>query len=284
MISSKEEILSRQLHVGVDFDRRTIYIVGEINPDAAYKAIVGLEIMDSSPGDIRIVLNSEGGSEADGYAIFDAITMCKNRIAIDGYGSIMSIAAAIFQAGDIRRMSPNSVFLIHNGSAAGEEQMEQNKIIDLAEQLKKDNTRYYNILSIGSQQPKTLIESWCREEKTFDAKEALAAGFVDEIIVPNKIKSKKYVEITLNKGKVALVDLEDLDLLTKYKWVVNRNHVSTSSFTPEGQQTWVRMDRFVMKTQEDQEVEHMNGNPLDNRKTNLRLYTRAQSIRKVNFK
>ena len=167
MAITKEELLSRQLHVGVDYDRRTVFIFGEINQDSSYKAIVALQALDRDDGEIRIILNSDGGGEADGYAIYDTILLCRNHISIDGYGSVMSIAAAILQAGDERRVSPNASFMIHNGSAPGEETMQQNAIMDLAKQLEKDNQRYYQILATGSGQSQKSIEAWCRHETEF---------------------------------------------------------------------------------------------------------------------
>jgi ATP-dependent Clp protease protease subunit len=171
---------------------RTIYITGSVDGELAHRVIVALEELDHTDGDIRVVLNSEGGSEQDGYAIHDAVTMCRNRVVIDAYGSVMSIAAAIFMAGDHRRMSPNCDLMIHDGNLEGlDPTMPQQDVQALAEEVKKGAQRYYSILSHGSQQPEELIEQWCKDETTFNAQEALEAGFCDEIIKPLKTRIPK---------------------------------------------------------------------------------------------
>jgi ATP-dependent protease ClpP protease subunit len=175
----------------VNFDRRVVYISGEVDSTLAHKTIMALEALDQVDGEIRIVLNSDGGNEQDGYAIYDAITMCRNRVDIDGYGNVMSIAAAIFQAGDERRLAPNASFMIHHGTTPAEEEMKQDAVIDLARQLEKDNQRYYDALSFGSSQPQEIIQDWCREEKYFTAEEAVQVGFADSIIEPLKTKVPK---------------------------------------------------------------------------------------------
>lgn len=173
--------------VRVDLGRRVLYLGGEVDSNMAVRAVSALERLDSTDGDIRIVLNSEGGSEQDGYAIFDAITMCRNRVVIHGYGYVQSIAAAIFQAGDERMMSPNAVFMIHNGTIPGEDTMNQDHVVELAERIKKDNERYYRILHLGSSLPLDQIEEMCGEETFFTAEESVAHGFADGILTPNKL-------------------------------------------------------------------------------------------------
>jgi ATP-dependent protease ClpP protease subunit len=166
---------------------RTIYISDSIDSELANLAIAAIETLDRGDGDIRIVLNSEGGDEQNGYAIHDAITMCRNKVIIDGYGSVMSIAAAIFMAGDVRRMAPNTEFMIHDGKLDGlEPTMLQQEVQALAADIRKSSERYYRILSHGSQQPEELVETWCKDETTFNAEEALEAGFCDAIITPLK--------------------------------------------------------------------------------------------------
>lgn len=185
-------------YVHVDDGARTIYITGKIHGKVVHQAIIALERLDAEEATIRIVLNSEGGNEQDGYAIYDAIMMCKSTVVIDGYGDVCSIAAAIFQAADLRRLAPHTDFMIHNGEIDGEEKMKQTAVLDMADQIKKDSQKYYDILSGASQQPQEIIENWCRGDTYFTAKEAVEAGFADEVIkpvkkrsVPRKKRSKK---------------------------------------------------------------------------------------------
>ncbi len=198
MTIEDEESTDVEFGVHVDLVRRILYITGEIDEPLAHSAIVALERLDAEDGPIRVVLNSEGGDEQNGYAIYDAITMCKSVVIMEGYGNVMSISAAIFQAGDIRRLAPHTSFMIHDGTIDGEEKMLQTRVKELAEQIKKDGQKYYDILSARSQQPQDIIENWCLTDTYFTAKEAVEAGFADEVIkpvkvipVPRKKRSKK---------------------------------------------------------------------------------------------
>lgn len=171
---------------------RTLYITGQVNDVMAHEVIVALEQLDRTDGDIRIVINSEGGSELDGYAIYDAITMCRNRVIIDGYGYVASIAAAIFQAGDYRRLTPNCQYMIHNGSVNDlDPTMPQDKLVALSDEIKAGAQRYYDILAFASTQAQEQIEEWCNKETTFNAVDAVAAGFADAVIEPVKTKVPK---------------------------------------------------------------------------------------------
>lgn len=88
--------------------------------------------------------------------------------------------------------------------------------------------------------------------------------------------------IPLTQGRVALVDIEDFEELNKYKWQSHRNHASRHKAVtkkPDGKWCYITilMHRFIMKAKKGQEIDHVNGNGLDNRKVNLRFCTRSQN-------
>lgn len=169
---------------------RTIHISGEIDKAMALSVLPQLEDLDATDGDIRMVINSEGGDEQSGYAIIDAIRMCRNRVIIDCFGEAMSIAAAIVQAGDWRRIAPNALFMIHLGTV-DQDVEKQTDVIDLAERTKKHNKRYYEILANNSKASLEQVIAWCEKDTYFTAEETLEWGFVDEILKPLKKNRSK---------------------------------------------------------------------------------------------
>lgn len=179
--------------LGADFDTRTLYLCGHVMDDMTYRFIVGFREMDRLPGGpITVVINSEGGAEACGYAIYDTMMMGKNLIVTEGIGAVQSIAALIFQAGDVRRLAPNSLFMVHNGSILVSDEVEQDTVVSLAEQIKRNNIRYHTILSERSGIPLTKVISMCKDETFLSAAESVAAGFADEVIEHNlAVRSKK---------------------------------------------------------------------------------------------
>jgi hypothetical protein len=89
-------------------------------------------------------------------------------------------------------------------------------------------------------------------------------------------------EIPLTKGMVALVDDEDYYDLSKYRWYANKTGWNTyyafrNTPRQSGKQHLIRMHRVILNPPSDMEVDHINGNGLDNRKENLRIVTRRQN-------
>lgn len=183
--------------VHLDDKKRRIFMAGEINESSTHAVMVALHKLEENDGDITLIMNSEGGEEPAGYALYDAISMCRNGVIIEGYGEISSISAAIFQAADVRRIAPNALFMIHNGTVPVGEETQQNIIVDLANQIKKDNQRYHSILAGRSKLTYAKIEEACEKDAYYTADEALSAGFCDEILMP----LKKYMKPKKGKKK-----------------------------------------------------------------------------------
>lgn len=83
---------------------------------------------------------------------------------------------------------------------------------------------------------------------------------------------KPAATILLSQGLDALIDEEDLPLVSRYKW-----YAAKSSHGLIYAVTRVRMHRLITDAPYGLYVDHINGNPLDNRKENLRLCTNAQN-------
>lgn len=88
---------------------------------------------------------------------------------------------------------------------------------------------------------------------------------------------KECKEILLSQGKVALVDVEDYDELSKYKWYAYRDVHTYYAGRNVKNACQVRMHRQITHCPEGLEVDHINRNGLDNRKENLRICTRSQN-------
>ena len=86
--------------------------------------------------------------------------------------------------------------------------------------------------------------------------------------------------IPLTRGKIALVDAEDYDFLMKWHWCC-----SAQGYAKRGEKVarasyktkTIMMHRQIMKAKRGQEVDHINGHTLDNRKSNLRFCNHEQN-------
>jgi hypothetical protein len=89
-------------------------------------------------------------------------------------------------------------------------------------------------------------------------------------------------ELILTKGKVAIVDDEDFEYLNQWKWTYlpgkNDRGYAYRRKTIEGKYRCIYLHRFIMQTPEDMDTDHINGDPLDNRRENLRICTTAENL------
>lgn len=82
-------------------------------------------------------------------------------------------------------------------------------------------------------------------------------------------------EIKLTQGEVALVDDDLYEELNLFKWCV---HKGVNTFYAKRDQKGIMMHRVVVGlTDLDLFVDHINGNGLDNQKSNLRICSQSKN-------
>lgn len=84
--------------------------------------------------------------------------------------------------------------------------------------------------------------------------------------------------IKLSNGKFACVDDEDYERINKHKWCeATFGYAACGIRIDKNKQIHPKMHRMVMNDPKGLEVDHINHDPLDNRKENLRIVTRSQN-------
>lgn len=68
----------------------------------------------------------------------------------------------------------------------------------------------------------------------------------------------------------ALIDLDDVEKIKNYKWYMRKDYIIND--------TVGYMHRFITNCSPDKVVDHINNNPLDNRKANLRICTQTENL------
>lgn len=86
------------------------------------------------------------------------------------------------------------------------------------------------------------------------------------------------VAVKLSQGLVTIIDAEDLELVSQWKWFASR---SGSSYYAQRKHngTTVKLHRVLANAPDGMQVDHVNHNGLDNRKINLRLCTKSENLR-----
>lgn len=180
-----------------DDDTATIDIDGEIGwvshdgeeytwntPEAIKRKL--REIQDLKAGRIVVNINSLGGFVNDGLAIHDVLAMHPAEIETRVVGMTASAATIIAQAGDVRTMSDNALYLIHRswGMAMGN----KNTMQEFVEELDVIDKRMLAIYTKRSGKSEDKILSLMEESngggKWIDAEEAKALGLIDETFEP----------------------------------------------------------------------------------------------------
>lgn len=92
------------------------------------------------------------------------------------------------------------------------------------------------------------------------------------------------IEIPLTKGQVALIDDADFDLVSKHKWHAktsrNTYYAQTSTRLPDGRKGKLKMHRLLLGlTDRSVHVDHIDGNGLNNQRSNLRTCTGSENMR-----
>ena len=68
-----------------------------------------------------------------------------------------------------------------------------------------------------------------------------------------------------------LIDLDDIDKVKQYKWCIVKGYAVRGSDSSG-------IHRLIMNCPKGMVVDHINHNPLDNRKSNLRICTQRQNV------
>ena len=97
-------------------------------------------------------------------------------------------------------------------------------------------------------------------------------------------------EIQLTQGKVALVDDSDYEEMSKYRWYAHKDHNTFYAHrkSPTDPVTHKRamilMHAVIIGASRGMDVDHINGDGLDNRRCNIRIVTRRQNLQNLHIK
>ena len=83
--------------------------------------------------------------------------------------------------------------------------------------------------------------------------------------------------IPLTQGRFALVDDADFEMLSHWKWHAHTAGVAANIWFHNGDRRTTLMHRLLLLPNQEQQIDHINGDQLDNRRCNLRICTNTQN-------
>lgn len=84
-------------------------------------------------------------------------------------------------------------------------------------------------------------------------------------------------EIKSKSGEISIVDDDDFERVSQHRWYYSCGRKGNRYFAASAGK--ILLHRFIMNAQVGTQVDHLNGNKLDNRKKNLRICSNAQNNR-----
>ncbi|MCL2444799.1 ATP-dependent Clp protease proteolytic subunit [Candidatus Saccharibacteria bacterium] len=165
-------------------NERVVFVGDEINHHTAGLIVAQLLHLayEDSASDIKMYINSPGGSVYDGLAIYDTMQYIKCDIQTIGVGLQASMGAFLLSSGTKgkRVALPNARVMIHQPSSGT-----QGKVTDQEISLKEViflKKRLNEILAKNTGKKLTVIEKDVERDFWMSAAEAKEYGIVDEVV------------------------------------------------------------------------------------------------------
>jgi ATP-dependent Clp protease protease subunit len=166
------------------FERRTLLLGEPLEHWNSNRLCAGLLLLaaENPDADIRLLINSPGGSVPGMLAIRDCMRAIPNDVITVNLGMAYSAGQFLLSSGTRgkRYALARSKVLLHQGSAGigGAAQ----DIAIQADDLRRTRDTVLALIAEDTGQPIEVIEHDSRRDRWFSAEEALAYGFVDSIV------------------------------------------------------------------------------------------------------
>ncbi|MCB0912404.1 MAG: ATP-dependent Clp protease proteolytic subunit [Propionibacteriaceae bacterium] len=166
------------------FEQRTILLgepLEDHNTNRLCTALLVLSAADPK-ADIRFLINSPGGSVPGMLAIRDCMRAIPNDVATINVGMAYSAGQFLLSSGTPgkRYAMPHARVLLHQGSGGiGGSAMD---IAIQADDLRNTRDVVLGCIAEDTGQPLEKIEADSRRDRWFSASEAVAYGFIDQIV------------------------------------------------------------------------------------------------------
>lgn len=163
---------------------RIIFLAGPINDTVANLVVAQLLFLEhqDSNKDIKLYINSPGGSVSAGLAIMDTMNHVKSDVSTICIGVAASMGAVLLSAGakGKRLALPNAEILIHQVMGGAEGQASDIEIT--ARQIIKMKERLNKVLAKNTGQKLERVEKDADRDFYMTAEEAKKYGLIDNVV------------------------------------------------------------------------------------------------------
>lgn len=167
---------------------RIIFLGSEIDDSVANTVIAQMLFLENQDPakDIKLYINSPGGSVTSGLAIYDTMQYIKPEVSTICIGMAASMACVLLTAGakGKRFCLPNSEVMIHQVMGGTQGQASDIKIH--AERILKLKDRLNHIIVTHTSKDLATVEKDADRDFFLTAEEAVKYGIVDKVVVNQK--------------------------------------------------------------------------------------------------
>ena len=163
---------------------RIVFLGEQVNPQTANLVVAQLLFLanEDPKRDIKLYINSPGGSVYDGLAIIDTMNYVKPDVQTIGIGLQASMGAMLLSSGakGKRFVLPNARVMIHQPSSGFEGKITDQEIA--LEEGVKIKKKLIEMLAASTGKSIKQVEKDMDRDNWMSAEEAVAYGIADEII------------------------------------------------------------------------------------------------------
>lgn len=171
---------------------RTIYFFDELSNGSVCEAIKLIQELEeeSVKKPIQLIINSDGGSIYDGFALYDKLRNLQCHLSVIGTGVIASMAVVVYLAGEDRYLTENTRLMTHQGETEIE-----GRTIDIQVEAQEMKIIEENCASIIAERTGQSLNKVKNEIKIADrwisAEQAVDEGYAHEIIRNKRTRRRR---------------------------------------------------------------------------------------------
>lgn len=174
--------------------------------------------LETSSGDIEILLSSGGGSVFDGIAIASLIKRYEGQTTATGIGFVASIATVILLSADVVQLDKNALLMIHNAwTIEAGEASELRKVARDLDKISNQIASVYvdqvekagKLINNSKEDTHAYFKNLMNRETYLNAEEAFELGLIDKISEGKKKEDEdSYGFINSLNAKEVLKDVQ----------------------------------------------------------------------------
>lgn len=159
-----------------------IFINGIIGEDTSLIDVISQVKKHENLTSLDVEINSIGGFVDNGFEIYDYLRGMQIPITTIATSECMSIATVIFMAGDIRKVMPNTSFMIHAPHAMPYESLNAGQMKQWADELAKAEKRIAQVYLERTKLTSEEITPLLQNDTFISVEQVLDLGFANESV------------------------------------------------------------------------------------------------------